>query len=49
MMIGLKKIDITIKVEQPIPLRVAKKVGFEEKGIIYKNEKPYAYKLEKVL
>ncbi len=45
--LGIKKICAEIKINQPIPLKVALKVGFKHNKIIEKNNKPYAYFLEK--
>jgi RimJ/RimL family protein N-acetyltransferase len=47
--LGIDKLHDTIKIEQKIALRVALKVGFIQKEIIKKNDKPYAYSLEKIL
>jgi RimJ/RimL family protein N-acetyltransferase len=45
----LDLVHITIKVDQPVPLRVAQKVGFVQTGLTFKDGKPYAYTLEKNL
>jgi len=47
--LGIKRLHDTIKIDKPIPLKVAKKVGFIEKGIIKKDGKPYAFSLDKII
>lgn len=47
--LNIPKLTGTIRLEQSIPLKMALKAGFIKKGIIYKEEKPYAYYLEKFL
>ena len=47
--LGLKKLKATVKLNRKTPIHFEKKTGWKNLGIIYKNEKPYAYKLEKVL
>jgi len=47
--LGIKKLYGVIKINQPIPLRLALKVGFVQKCIIEKNGKPYAYSLERII
>lgn len=46
---GMKKLYVTIKINQSIPLKIALKIGFEQKKIISKDNKPYCYYLEKLL
>jgi len=47
--LGIKRVHGTIKIDESIPLKVAKKAGFIEKGIIKKNGKPYAFSLDKII
>jgi RimJ/RimL family protein N-acetyltransferase len=47
--LGIKKLKDTIKVNNSASLKLALKTGFESKGLIYKDGKPYAYVLEKIL
>jgi len=47
--LGIKRVHSTIKIDESIPLKVAKKVGFIEKGIIKKDGKPYAFSLDKII
>ncbi|HEX7179572.1 MAG TPA: GNAT family N-acetyltransferase [Nitrososphaeraceae archaeon] len=47
--LGIKKLKDTIKVNNNASLKLALKTGFVSKGLIYKDGKPYAYVLEKIL
>jgi RimJ/RimL family protein N-acetyltransferase len=47
--LGIKKLKDTIKVNNNTSLKLALKTGFVSKGLIYKDGKPYAYVLEKIL
>jgi len=47
--LGIKKLKDTIKVNNNASLKLAIKTGFVSKGLIYKDSKPYAYVLEKIL
>jgi RimJ/RimL family protein N-acetyltransferase len=47
--LGIKKLKDTIKVNNNASLKLAQKTGFVSKGLIYKDGKPYAYVLEKIL
>ena len=47
--LGIKKLKDTIKVNNNASLKLALKTGFVSKGLIYKEGKPYAYVLEKIL
>jgi len=47
--LGIKKLRDTIKVNNNASLKLALKTGFVSKGLIYKDGKPYAYVLEKIL
>jgi len=47
--LGIKKLKDTIKVNNNASLKLALKTGFVSKGLIYRDGKPYAYVLEKIL
>jgi len=47
--IGIIKLKDTIKIHNNASLKLALKTGFVSKGLIYKDGKPYAYVLEKIL
>ena len=47
--LGIKKLRDTIKVNNNASLKLALKTGFVSKGLIYRDGKPYAYVLEKIL
>ena len=47
--LGIKKLKDTIKVNNNASLKLALKTGFVSKGLIFKDGKPYAYVLEKIL
>jgi RimJ/RimL family protein N-acetyltransferase len=45
--LGISSLHDTIKIDQPIPLKMALKVGFKQKENIMKDGKIYAYSLTK--
>ena len=47
--LGIKKLKDTIKVNNNASLNLALKTGFVSKELIYKDGKPYAHVLEKIL
>ena len=47
--LGLTKITAQVKINRETSLEFEMKTGWVKKGIIYKNNKPYAFSLEKSL
>ena len=47
--LGLTKLTASVKIDRLIPLKFEEKTGWKKIGIDYKNKKPYAYKLERIL
>ena len=47
--LGFKKLTAEVKIERPIPLTFEEKTGWKKIKLIYKNKKPYSYKIEKTL
>ena len=47
--LGLDRITATVKINRDTPLSFEEKTGWKSLGIVYKNKKPYAYKLERLL
>ena len=46
---GIKKLTAQVKLDRSTPIKFEEETGWLNKGIIYKNGKPYAYKLEKII
>ena len=47
--LGLTKLTAQVKINRKTSLEFEMKTGWVKKGIIYKNNKPYAFSLEKSL
>ena len=47
--LGLTKLTASVKIDRPTSLKFEEKTGWKKIGIDYKNKKPYAYKLERIL
>jgi len=47
--LGLIKLTAQVKINRETPLKFEEKTGWIKKGIIYKNNKPYAHRLERIL
>ncbi len=47
--LGLQKLTATVKVQRPTSIEFEKKLGWEIKKIINKDNKPYSYYIEKIL
>ena len=47
--LNFKKLNGTVKYGMDKQLTIAKKLGFKTTKIVYKNDKPYEYKMEKSL
>lgn len=47
--LGFKKLNAEVKIDRPIPLTFEEKIGWKKIKLIYKNKKPYSYKIEKIL
>jgi predicted acetyltransferase len=47
--LGLKKLTATVKIDRATPSKFETQTGWEKKKILRKNEKPYAYTLERIL
>ena len=47
--LGLKKLTAQVKIDRETPLKFEMDTGWINKGFIYKDNKPYAYKLEKII
>jgi RimJ/RimL family protein N-acetyltransferase len=47
--LGIKRLKDTIKIANEPSLKLALRTGFVQTGIITRNNKPYAYTLEKIL
>ena len=47
--LGFKKLLAEVKIDRSIPLAFEEQVGWKKIKLIYKNKKPYSYKIEKTL
>ena len=47
--LGFKKLLAEVKIDRSIPLAFEEQVGWKKIKLIYKNKKPYSYKIEKAL
>jgi RimJ/RimL family protein N-acetyltransferase len=47
--LGIRKLKDTIKVDNAASLKLALKTGFVHTGLVFRDDKPYAYTLEKIL
>ena len=47
--LGFKKLTAEVKIDRLIPLTFEEKIGWKKIKLIYKNKKPYSYKIEKTL
>lgn len=47
--LGIKKLKDTIKVDNQVSLNLALKTGFVHTGLVFRDDKVYAYTLEKIL
>jgi GNAT superfamily N-acetyltransferase len=47
--LGFKKLNAEVKIDRPIPLTFEEKTGWKKIKLIYKNKKPYSYKIERIL
>jgi RimJ/RimL family protein N-acetyltransferase len=47
--LGIHKLKDTIRIENKASLKLALKTGFIQTGLIYADNKPYAYTLEKTI
>ena len=47
--LGLTKLTAQVKINRKTSLKFEEKTGWIKKGIIYKNNKPYAFSLDKII
>ena len=47
--LGFKKLNAEVKIDRPVPFTFEEKTGWKKIKLIYKNKKPYSYKIERIL
>ena len=47
--LGFKKLNAEVKIDRPVPFTFEEKTSWKKIKLIYKNKKPYSYKIERIL